>query len=146
MTYAWCPHEGAGPQAVELLFDGGDVALSELRVKQLLQRYVDHINAGEVDKLIALFAEDAEIEDPIGSGPRRGHEELRIFYQAALSRGVQIVVEGPIRGSQSNTAAMAFRVNLPSATVSAIEMMTFRDDEKIARMVACFGPMDISRY
>ncbi|NJO34653.1 MAG: SnoaL-like domain-containing protein [Rhodospirillales bacterium] len=120
-------------------------ALSDERVKLLLQRYVDHINAGDLDKLVALFAEDAVVEDPIGAEPKRGRAAIRDFYRAAFDMGVRIEVDGPMRGSQANVAAMAFTVTTPGVTLRAIEMMTFGEDERIMRMVACFGPSDITR-
>ena len=46
--------------------------ISQSRMKAVLQAYVDGLNAGDADAVIALFAPDAVIEDPVGSSEKRG--------------------------------------------------------------------------
>ena len=38
----------------------------------VVQRYVAALNAGDLDGIVALFADDATVEDPVGSEPRCG--------------------------------------------------------------------------
>lgn len=42
----------------------------------VVQRYVAALNAGDLDGIVALFADDATVEDPVGSEPRRGRRRF----------------------------------------------------------------------
>ena len=50
---------------------------------QALRRYPEMVTKGDVDGIVALYADDATIEDPIGSPLHRGIDAIRKFYQAA---------------------------------------------------------------
>ncbi len=58
--------------------------LTDQHIAQAMQAYVDHITAGDPDTVVALFAEDPVVEDPIGSEPARGHAAPREFLQTFL--------------------------------------------------------------
>lgn len=111
-------------------------------MKSVLQSYVDGINAGDVDAVLALFADDAVIEDPFGSEPKTG-ETLAEFYRGAAGGGVKLTLQGPIRGSHGDSAAMAFTVEVQGMTIDAIDVMTFNADGKIIKMDAYWGPDDV---
>jgi steroid delta-isomerase len=49
------------------------------------QRYVDAVNAGDADPLLALFAEGAVLRHPLGT--YTGHDELRGFYDSVVFQG-----------------------------------------------------------
>lgn len=38
------------------------------------------VEAQDVDRMLGYMAEDAEVEDPVGGGVRKGHAELREFF------------------------------------------------------------------
>ncbi|ARS25808.1 nuclear transport factor 2 family protein [Sphingomonas sp. KC8] len=82
---------------------------SQGAMKAALQAYVDGINRGDAQAVIALFADDAVIEDPVGTPPKRGREIIDWFHQA-VAMGAHLVPIGPPRGSHGNAAALAFIV------------------------------------
>jgi len=49
------------------------------------QQYVDAVNAGDGDELLALFATGAVLHHPLGT--YTGHEELRGFYESVVFQG-----------------------------------------------------------
>lgn len=51
--------------------------------RDVLERYFAHINAGEIDPLLALFAEDARIE-PSSGGVRQGRAAIGSYYRRTL--------------------------------------------------------------
>ncbi len=109
--------------------------------------YVRALNAGDVDAIIALYANDALVEDPVGSAPRRGLAEIRAFYAGSLRLKLQVALEGQIR-AVANEAAFAFSVsfemNGQRTTIRPIDMFRFDQAGRIVQMRAFFGPDNIS--
>ena len=48
----------------------------------VVQRYVAALNAGDLEGIVALYADDATVEDPVGSEPQRGIAAIRAFMPA----------------------------------------------------------------
>jgi steroid delta-isomerase len=55
---------------------------------ELVRRYYELVDSGDVDRLVALFAPDAVYHRP-GYEPRVGHAELNRFY-----RGERVIQQG----------------------------------------------------
>ena len=114
--------------------------------KAALQAYVDGLNAGDADAVIALFAPDAEIEDPVGTPPKRGREIERWFRRAVEMRA-RLELAGPIRGSHGRSAAMAFSVTTrfegQLRVTRSIDAVTLDDAGRIARLEGYWGPEDV---
>ena len=49
-------------------------------ITETVNRYLALVANGRADDVLTLYAADATIEDPIGSGLRRGHDAIREFY------------------------------------------------------------------
>jgi len=112
-------------------------------MKQTLQTYIDAINAGDAATISGLYTEDAVVEDPVGNPPMTGRAAIEEFYTNAIAAGTKIALDGPIRGSHGNRAAMAFTVEVSGMRIRGIDVMTFDDDGKITQMHAHWGPDDI---
>ncbi len=114
------------------------------QIKAALQTYVDGFANGDVDSVLALFAEDAVVEDPVGTPEKRG-EEIAQFYRDAVASGAKLILDGPIRGSHGAAAAMSFTIELAALgmKISAIDVFTFDEDGKVATMRAYWGPEDL---
>ena len=121
---------------------------SEETMKQAMQAYIDGFNRVEVDAIIALYADDATVEDPVGSGKvLKGRAEISDFYRMAIKTGAQLSLVAPIRASHGNSAAMAFDVNLKmpqgQMVIQVIDVMTFNDAGKFSSMRAYWGKTDM---
>ncbi len=123
---------------------------SEHEMKAALQQYIDAFNAKDADALIALFADDAVIEDPVGSEPIHGKSAIVDMYGQGVLMVTKMALSAPIRGSHGNAAAMAFdfEMDLDGHTVrtSTIDVMEFNEDGKIERMRAYWGPSNTSGW
>lgn len=119
---------------------------SEEQMKAALQQYIDGFNAKDAEALISLFAEDAILEDPVGSEPVQGREKIAAFYRQGVQVVTKMALSAPIRGSHSNSAAMAFDFEMDlegrKIKTSTIDVMEFNQDGKIERMRAYHGPGD----
>ena len=105
--------------------------------------YVEGFANADVEAIVALFAEDAVVEDPVGTPPKAGHDAIRAFYAFSVGTGAKLHLEGPIRVGP-DYAAFAFQVRLTmdgkAATVDVIDVFRFDGAGKVRRMEAYFGP------
>lgn len=121
--------------------------IAEAQMKQALQQYIDAFNRADHEAVVALYADDASVEDPVGSPIRQGRAAIAAFYKMAVANGAQLSLAAPIRGSHGNAAAMAFdvQVNLPDgrAVIRVIDVMTFDSTGRFASMRAYWGRGDM---
>jgi len=113
------------------------------KIKAAVDGYFDAFDRGSAEAVLALFASDATVEDPVGSKVRKGTEELSKLYTGAMAMKCKITPTGPARIVQ-NEAAFPFHgvVQLPDKVMEfdGIDVMTFNDDGKILTMRAFWGP------
>lgn len=119
---------------------------SQAAMKSALQAYVDAMNRGDVAGLLALFAPDATIEDPVGT-PARGGAELAGWFWASVAVGASLRIAAPSRGSWANEAALIFEVEYNAdgrrLRVHTLDVCTFDTDGRITQMRAFWGPEDV---
>lgn len=121
---------------------------SEKIMKAAMQEYIDAFNRVDTDGVVALYADDATVEDPVGGKPpMQGRTAIAAFYKMAMQTGAKLALAAPIRASHGNSAAMAFDVqlNMPQgrAVIRVIDVMTFNDAGKFTSMRAYWGPSDM---
>lgn len=120
---------------------------SESAMRAAMQEYIDAFNRADLDSLVALFADDATVVDPVGSPPREGRAAIEAFYREALQTDARLTLAAPIRASYDRAAAMAFDVELTledgPTRIRTIDVMTFDDDGRFASMHAYWGPGDM---
>lgn len=65
---------------------------------ELVERYLACHGATDLEAVVALFADDATLEDPVGTPVLRGREAIRAFYRATHARNGRLVFErvGPL--------------------------------------------------
>lgn len=112
-------------------------------MKAALQAYIDAFNSGSPEAVADLYAADATVEDPVGTPVKRGREEILKFYRFTIGSGAKLIIDGPIRGSHGNSAAIAFTAKVGPMTIHVIDVMTFNEAGKFTSMKAYFGPDDI---
>lgn len=117
-------------------------------MKAVLEAYIEGLNARDADAVLALFAPDAEIEDPVGSRVRRG-SELDAWFRSAVQVEPHLELEAPIRGSHGESAAMAFTVSTQRKNgrflTRAVDVVHFDDAGRIRRLEGYWGPEDRRR-
>lgn len=116
-------------------------------IQQTVERYLAAINAGDMPAIMALYADDASVEDPVGTEPKRGDAILQ-FYTNAFSGGAKAELTGPVRIS-AKAAAFPFNAEITGAAgqvtiIDVIDIFEFDPAGKIAKMTAHFGPANIT--
>jgi steroid delta-isomerase len=108
----------------------------------VVHSYVHALNAADPDAIVALYADDAVVEDPVGSAPKKGKAEIRAFYAASVAFKLEVELEGPIR-AVAGEAAFAFRVSFPMKgkrmTILPIDTFRFNAEGLVVHMRAFFG-------
>lgn len=113
-------------------------------ITKVVNRYLELVARGSADDISALYAEDATIEDPVGSDVRRGPAAVHEFYAAIenLDKETELVS----LKVAANQAAFLWRLRLTTgdsrSQVEPISVMTFNDDAKITTMRAYWSPAD----
>ena len=107
------------------------------QIRKLYDRYPEMVTKGDVDGIVALYAADATIEDPIGSPVHRGTDAIRTFYKAAV--GITMKRVGPVHVA-GREAATPLKVLIgpvgKQQVIDIISVMAFHEDGKIASMRA----------
>ncbi|OBA84001.1 steroid delta-isomerase [Mycobacterium sp. 1164966.3] len=118
---------------------------SQEAIAQTVKRYLELVAKGTADDVVALYAPDATLEDPIGSDLRRGHDAIHEFYANVqdLKKETELV-ELRVCGHE---AAFLWHLTLHAgdsrSRMSPISLMTFDEDAKITSMRAFWSPSDI---
>ncbi len=105
--------------------------------------YVAAFEAGSADAVIALFDEDATVEDPLGTPIKRGHAEIREFYATSMATGAKLELQSEPRCA-ADYVAFAFAVILEwggqKSVIDVIDTFKLNDEGKISEMRAYWGP------
>jgi len=113
------------------------------QVRQVLQDYIRAWTIKDKALLLSLFAEDAVLEDPVGTPPFRGHEGIGKFWDFALSDSARQITPRleEIRAC-GNQGILRFtmEVRLPhegkGLNLSIIEHAQLNDDGKLNHLRA----------
>ena len=116
-------------------------------IRGVYERYPEMVTAGDVDGIVALYAEDATIEDPIGSDLHSGIEGVRAFYESAAGT-ITMKRTGPIRVAGLEAATPMVVLIGPEGpdrkALDIISVMKFNDEGKVTAMRA-FWSFDAMR-
>jgi steroid delta-isomerase len=106
--------------------------------------YVRGFLENDAQAICALFAEDATVEDPLGTPAHVGIEAVRRFYTRIMNDGGgRLELQGPVR-TASGSAAFAFSSYLTrdgvDLRIDVIDVFQFDPAGKIRSMRAYWGP------
>ncbi|MEV6771751.1 nuclear transport factor 2 family protein [Nocardia sp. NPDC051030] len=114
--------------------------------RDVVEQYVKLVATGPTEDIVALYAADAVVEDPIGSEPRHGHDKIRELY-TALESAQERQTELHTVKVNGKHAAVSFTListfNGQQMTLAPMDIMEFDDEGKIVSMRAYWGPEDL---
>lgn len=114
-------------------------------IRDVVASYLKAVATGSAAEVAALYAENATLEDPVGSEPVRGRAAITEFY-SALEKMRQETELLAVRVA-GDGAAFHFRVRteLPEgiAEIEPIDVMTFDESGRITSMRAYWSPDDV---
>lgn len=120
-------------------------------MRALVDDYIAAMSSNDKDGYVALFADDATVEDPIGSGVHTGHDEIRGFWDMvhSLSDSITLVGTGPVRvaGDELAFPMQAISdVGGSKVVVDIIDTFVVDADRKITGMRAFWDASDMRPY
>lgn len=119
------------------------------QITATIDRYTEVFSAGDRAGYLALFADDATVEDPVGADVARGTEAIAVFWDGvrAMAAEITLVRTGPPRIAAGEAAfPMRAITNLGEIRlgVDIIDVMAFADDGRITSLRAFWDPSDMA--
>jgi len=120
--------------------------VDERQVVGAVMRYIEGFAKSDSAALADLFAEEATIEDPVGSSALVGKAAIASFYERVVKNGAKLQLVGPVRVAGQH-AAFAFESLVvykgKPSKIDIIDVFRFDAAGKIIAMQAYFGPSNI---
>lgn len=118
-------------------------------IRNTMTRYLESVDAGDVDAIAALFDDDAVVEDPVGQPPHHGKQAIEHFYRQGLGQmNVHATLTGPVRVTGNGCGAMPFRIDVVGGdspgSIDVIDIMEFNSDGLICSMKAYWGELNFT--
>jgi steroid delta-isomerase len=119
-------------------------------MRATMKRYLDRVRANDVEGVLALFAPDVSVEDPVGGpvGTRVvGLEAVSAFFRKGFEHSRPAPSPaGPIVTTGGHEGAMPFTLRLVlggrTHELDVIDVMTFDDDGRITALRAFWNPRE----
>jgi steroid Delta-isomerase len=122
------------------------MAASRERVREVVDRYVELVASGTADEIVALYAEHAVVEDPVGSAPRVGHAAIRELYATleGLDQRTRLLTLRIAGGEAAFHFEVATLADGMTYTLAPVDVMVLDDAGLITSMRAYWGEEDMS--
>ncbi len=118
------------------------------QIIETIERYMDCMGRADKEGWLALFHEDATVEDPVGDPVNAGREAIGEFWDMVqgMSDSMELVVTGPVRVA-GDEAAVPFQVRSTVGdarlAVDIIDVFAFDADGSIVGMRAFWDPTEM---
>lgn len=114
-------------------------------VRKTVHAYVQAVAHGTVDDILALYAEGATVEDPVGSEVRATEASIREFYAVLepLEQTVELLTCKIAASSAAFHFTLTSKFGENTFEVSPIDVMEFDDEGRITSMRAYWAPEDL---
>ncbi|NLE80694.1 MAG: SnoaL-like domain-containing protein [Rhodococcus sp.] len=114
-------------------------------IRKTVTKYLEAVAKGTVDDVLALFANGAMIEDPVGTDPRTTTASIREFYAVVepLEQSAELVTLRIAGNEAAFQFSLVTHLGKQSMELSPIDVMTFDDEGKILTMRAFWSQEDM---
>jgi len=102
------------------------------------QGYLEAVSTKNLQKIKDMYADNATVEDPVGSDPIEGIAAIEAFYQNVQKLDVTLELSGSIRCA-GKFAAFPFKALTGEHTLDVIDVFEFNDEGKVVSMRAFWG-------
>ena len=113
----------------------------------IVETYMQAMSTKDYEQVLALYAEDATLEDPVGSDVLQGNAAISEFYNRLGDTEITCSTTGPVRYA-NREIMFPFECVMKSAdgtmTIAIIDHFVLNDDNKVVAMRAFWGPETVS--
>lgn len=116
--------------------------MSSEHYKKTVDDYLRLMSASDWQGVAALYAEDAVVEDPVGSAPACGIVAVTALYRKLTANSMRLELTGPLRIAGVEVAfplVVSLVFNGQPMQVHVIDVFKFNSDGKILSVRAYFG-------
>lgn len=116
-------------------------------MRSTVEKYIELVGGGTAEQITDLYADDATLEDPVGTEPKTGRDAILEFYKVIepIERSAELVSFK----AGGDTAVFEFRIVTVFGTttieLSPVDIMVFGDDGRVRSMRAVWSPADMVR-
>ena len=107
-----------------------------------VDRYIEAFEKSDIAIIKDIYADNAIVEDPVGTDVHVGIDAVCAFYEGALASGAKLFASGTPRCA-GNAVAFPFQVTMPGMTIDVIDVFEFNDSGKVISMKAYWGPENL---
>ncbi|NND82382.1 MAG: SnoaL-like domain-containing protein [Gammaproteobacteria bacterium] len=114
---------------------------------QIVDSYMTAMSSADYAAVVDLYADNATLEDPVGSGVKSGKAAISEFYHGIGEAGLRCTRSGPVRyANQELVFPFVCEMPSPDGTlkIEIIDHFVLDDDNKVAAMRAFWGPDNTS--
>jgi steroid delta-isomerase len=109
------------------------------QIEKAVRQYVEAVGRQDLEATLALFAEDARQEDPVGTPANIGHDAIRAFFEKAYRGSYDTTLTGPLLVTGDH-AAVHFIITVQTGAepmvVRVVDLIRFDEDGLIAELRA----------
>jgi steroid delta-isomerase len=119
---------------------------SEKVLADTVRRYVALLAAGSADDLIALFAENATVEDPVGGPIRGGRDQIHEFFSTLeqMERETELVLLRVVGNEAAFVFTITFTVGDTKMRLQPVDTVVFNSTGEIVSLRSYFTPSDMA--
>ena len=103
-----------------------------------VHKYVEAFDKQDMNIIREIYADNAIVEDPVGTDPYNGIEAVCGFYEGGLGAGAKLELTGNCRCA-GNSVAFPFQVVMGDLRIEIIDVFEFNDAGKVTSMKAYWG-------
>ncbi|WP_067440265.1 nuclear transport factor 2 family protein [Nocardioides jensenii] len=109
-----------------------------------LASYVEHHTNHDVDRLVAMFADDAVLHEPLGVRTYRGAAEIRAFatQNALVDYSVSLLSPITVSGRYAGVQLRVHRDGIPDFATT--DLFEFDDEGRIASLSVILDPESLA--
>jgi steroid delta-isomerase len=109
----------------------------------VVEKYIQAFANSDINRIKEIYAEDATVEDPVGSEVHRGIAAILKFYQQGIDAGAKLELTGPARCA-GNAVAFPFCCSASGMKIQVIDVFEFNSAGKVVSMKAYWGSENVS--
>ena len=118
------------------------------QIRATADSYITALTAGDLEAVMALYAENATVEDPVGGGTvHEGAAALREFYATVVA----LKIDGRVLEARACGNDLLFNFEITThfdegskATINVWDLMTHDEQGKVVSMRAYWTPENMS--
>lgn len=117
--------------------------LSDSHYTDAVDQYLRSLNESDLEGILSLYADNATVEDPVGSKVVSGIDNLRDFYTGAVNIDLKVKRTGSVRIAGMEAAfpfELEMNIDGVHTLTEVIDVFRFNKEGKVISMRAYHGP------